>query len=198
MTDGSLRERLLTRQRPSLAYPVLVDHDGAAAAQARLAEGQAQLRQLILSGAKSTAAAYKRVTAELADAQAALQACYETIVLRALPTDGDVTVERMITACPPTAAQMAEVRQARDTAKLRGEEPPAWPQWDDDRLQPALLEACADGGMTSEDWAAFLAGNVSQGERQGLWKACLAVNSLERVADAVVLPKGWTRTNSSP
>lgn len=196
MTSESTRGRLLARQRPTLSYPLLVDHAGAHAAQVRLNDGQAQLRQLILSGAKTSSAEYKRVVAELAQAQAQLQACYELITLQALPTDGDVTVEKLIAAHPPSAAQLAEARKERDVAKQRGDELPNWPQWDADTFQPALLEACTAADMSAADWTTFLTTNLSQGERIGLWKAALAVNSLERVADAVVLPKGWTPTNS--
>lgn len=187
----SQRERLLGRQRPTVRYPLLVDADGAEHAQQALLQAQARARQVRLSGGDATDA-----DRQVDEAQQALAACYETIVLRALPLSGDVTVETLIAAHPPTAKQMEQAKAERDLARQRGEPIPDWPSWNPDTYKPALLAATAEGDMSADDWREFLAGNVSEGEDRGLWRACLAVNSTERAADPLVLPKGWMTTTS--
>lgn len=189
----SQRDRLLARPRPSLAYPLLVDQDAVDAARRDLGQAHADARQAMLAKNTDDAevqAAQRRIT----DAEQAVHACYETVVLRALPP-GDV--ERLRADHPPTEQQMAAAKAERERAAKRGEEPPLWPEWNEDTFRPALLAACTpDSGMGADDWATFLQGHVSDGEARGLWLACLAVNARERVADPLVLPKGSTLTNS--
>lgn len=199
MTTSDQRGRLLSRPRPSIGYPLLVvDQADLARAQAELAAAKADQRQVVLAAksAKPTAAS-RRADQRVTDAQAAVDRCYETIVLTALPTAGEVTAEKLAAAHPPTDAQMAKAAKDRAEAAQRGEPPPPWPAWDDDTFRPALLAACCGNGMTAADWATFLAGHVSDGEAGGLWRACLAVNERERVADPLVIPKGSTAMLSS-
>lgn len=188
----SQRDRLLGRPRPSLPYRLLVDPDGAEAARAELARVQAQTRQVLLKQPEGSAA-YRTAQKRRADAEAAADACYETIVLRALPP---ARLEQLEVEHPPTPEQRARVAEQRARAKENGEPEPDWPSWNDETYWPALLAECADNGMAAEDWATFLAEHVSTGEANGLKQAVLAVNRLERAADPLVLPKGWTPTIS--
>ncbi|MFI2663738.1 hypothetical protein [Micromonospora carbonacea] len=195
MTDAAQRERLLGRPLPSVSYRLLVDQDGAAAAQEALAVAQRHLRQVTLAdrSPEDVAAAHARVDA----AARAVDACYETIVLTALPLVGEVTTESLIAAHPPTDAQMAAAKTDRDKARHAGEEVPPWPAWNDATFRPALLAASAQtAGMSEQDWAVMLGERMSAGEVRGLWAACVAINLTGRAAEPVVLPKGWTRTSS--
>jgi hypothetical protein len=192
------RQRLLARPRPSIGYPLqVVDQQTLTAAQQELGAAQADLRQVILSDKPKTSVVRRKADQRVAAAQAALDLCYETITLTALPTAGELTAETLAAAHPPTDAQMAKARQERQEAAQRGEAPPPWPVWNDDTFRPALLAACCTNGMTAEDWAAFLGQHVSTGEANGIWLACLAINQRERVADPLVIPKGSTQMLSS-
>lgn len=191
MSKRSQRERLLARKLPSVPYGILVDAEGAQAARERVEQAQQALRQARLADRDVEAA-----EREFAEAQAALDGCYEQIVLRALPLDGPVTVEKLIAEHPPTEQQLAKAKAERDEARRRGDPPPDWPAWNDATFRPALLAATAEGDMTAEDWAQVLSTRMSTGEVRSLWAACLAINTMGRAADPVVLPKGWTRTPS--
>lgn len=188
----SPRDRLLGRPRPSLQHQLLVNPDGIEAARAQLSKVQAETRQTFVKEQEGSAA-YKAAAKRRESAEAAVEACYETIVLRALPPQ---RVEQLETEHPPTAEQMERCRTQREQAKQRGEDLPDWPSWNDDTYWPALLAECAETDMTVEDWAAFLAQNVSDGEARSLKMAALQVNRQERVADPLVLPKGWMPTIS--
>ncbi len=197
MTDQ--RQRLLSRPRPAIGYPLLVvDQQTLSAAQAELGAAQADLRQVVLADKPKTSAARRKADQRVAAAQAAVDLCYETITLTALPTAGEVTAEILAAAHPPTDAQMAKVRQERQEAAQRGEPAPPWPVWNDDTFRPALLTACSSNGMSEQDWRVFLAEHVSNGEAAGIWLACLAINQRERVADPLVIPKGSTQMLSLP
>lgn len=185
----SQRDRLLARKRPAVPYRLLIDGDAVGAARMALLAAQRDLRQARLQVGKGRAAAVRRAEAAVADAEQAVDACYETVVLHALaPRD----LEALIAEHPPTAAQWAAVQKARDEAAERDGPAPAWPDWDDDTFYPALLAACAtEAGMSPADWAAFLEANASNGEVVGIRHAALNVNHRERVADPLVLPKDW-------
>lgn len=191
----SQRERLLGRPRPSLSYPLLVDPDGAQQARDEVDRVQREARQVMLREDK-TSPAYKAARRQVEKAQQALDACYETIVLRALPTDGEVTAEGLLAAYPPTDKQVEQARAEREQARQRGDDLPPWPTCDEHAVLPVMLEASVDNGMSADDWRTFLAEHVSEGERRALWLACLTVNQRERVADPLVLPKGSTLTSS--
>lgn len=189
----SQRERLLGRPRPSLPHRILMDHDQVDPARAELAKVQREARQVQVR-ANATAAQKAAAQSRVVDAEATVEACYETIVLRALPPR---RVEQLETEHPPTEQQMAKVRSDRERAQQRGEELPEWPQYNEDTFWPALLAESADGDMTVEDWSGFLAEHVSSGELVGLRMAALQVQHAERSADPVVLPKGLMQTLSS-
>lgn len=189
----SQRDRLRGRPRPSLPYRILVAPDEVDEARQALAKAQEDARQVRLKAGRDSPAA-KRAAKPVSDAEAAVDACYETIVLRALPPE---RIEELEAEHPPTAEQMEKAKAEREQAQQRGEQLPDWPSWNDDTYWPALLAECAtEAGMTADDWAGFLAENVSTGEAAGIKQAALAVNRLERVADPLVLPKGWTPTRS--
>lgn len=189
----SQRERLRGRQRPSMPYRLLVDADDVAAAREALAKAQREARQ-VLQRDTSTQAQRKYAEKTVAETEAAVDACYETITLRALPPP---RWEELEAAHPATPEQMARAREQRQAAQQRGEDPPEWPAYDDAEFWPAALAEVADGDMTVEDWRAFLAENVSTGEAAGLKRAVLQVQAQERVADPLVLPKGLTEILSS-
>ncbi|SCL31944.1 hypothetical protein GA0070616_4361 [Micromonospora nigra] len=180
------------RSRPTLPYRLLVDVDGAEQARQRLERAAAAARQ-----ARLAERGLDEALAEVDAAQAELDGCYETIVLRALPLSGTVTVETLTAEHPPTEAQMAEAKVAREKARAAGDPVPPWPAWNVETFQPALLAASApDAGMSPDDWASMLGTRMSAGEVRGLWAACMAINLTGRAAEPVVLPKGWTTTRS--
>lgn len=188
----SQRDRLLGRPLPSVPYRLLVDPDGVAAAQRRLAAAQTTERRTRVAGTASAAdQASARLEVEAAAAE--LDACYETVTLSALEPR---RVEELIDAHPPTAEQMAAAKAERDKARQRGDHPPDWPTWNPDTFLPALLEASAAGDMTAADWDVMLTSRLSVGESVGLRKACLGINMSARMAEPVVLPKGWMPTIS--
>lgn len=188
----SQRERLLGRQRPTLPYRLLVDPDGVAKARADLASAQAELRQAQMR--KAAASTVRAAEAKVRRAEAKVDACYETIMLRAV---SPVRMEQLAAEHPATEEQMAAARVEREQAVQRGEEPMPWPVYADS-FWPALLAECAtEVGMTAEEWAKFLAENLSSGELRGLRLALLNVNERERVADSLVIPKGLSQTLSS-
>jgi hypothetical protein len=171
--EPSQRDRLLARPLPSLSYPILVvePDEARAAVEAHRAARQALLR------AEEGTPAYVAAEAGLAEAQAAADACYETVTLTALaPAD----YEALKSLHPPTATQVA----AAEAEQLRP------PDADPDTFVPALLAASAAGSdMTAEHWSTFLAEHCSDGERQELRVAVLGLNERARWADPM-LPKG--------
>lgn len=194
-SEQSQRERLLGRPRPSLPYRLLVDPEGLETANAELERARNQSRQTSRRS-DSTEAQRRKAEKAAEKAQQAVDGCYETVTLRALPTAGDVTTEKLIAAHPPTQEQMARAKAERESAQQQGRDLPSLPDWNDDTFPSALLAACAETEMTEDDWREFLAEHVSDGEARGLWMAALAVNERERVADPLVLPKGWTGMRS--
>lgn len=197
---GSLRERLRNRPRPTLTYQLLMDIDKLEPALSALARAEAHLRQAVLreqtweeyrgrrdktaGRAVATREEYRkaaaRVQAEITDrraavdeARAALQACYQPIVLTAMPP----TEYEALRALHPGPASD---RDGVNTETFR----------------PALLAACAAGDMTEQDWVGFFAENASTGEGQAVYVAALVVNESDRALD-VSLGKGWGRTPGS-
>lgn len=186
----SQRDRLRARQRPTITHRVLVDADAAAEARKALGEAQARYRQVVLKHGRDSGEA-QSLQPEVDAAAAAVDACYEPIVLRALPPP---RVAELEAEHPPTPEQVSKVQQERQRAQQRGEDLPDWPSWNDDTFYPVLLSECAvESDMTVQDWADFLAENVSIAEAAALKDAVLAVNAKERIADSLVIPKGLTQ-----
>lgn len=176
-----------------MPYRLLVDETNVAQARQAFDDAQREHR-VVRKREQEGSAAVKASAAKLADAEAKVDACYETLTLRALPPR---RVAELEAAHPPTEAQMERAKAERERAKKLGEDIPPWPAWNDDTFWPALLAECVDGDMTADDWVGFLAENVSGGEAAGLKTAVLNVNTAERVADPLVLPKDLTRILSS-
>jgi hypothetical protein len=173
-----------------MPYRLLIDPAGVEQARAELARVQRSSRPGRIG---DDPAASDKAAEQVAAAEAAVDACYEIIMLHALPP---ARVEKLEAEHPPTADQLAKAKADREQATKRGEQVDA-PTFNDDTYWPALLAECAtDAGMGADDWAAFLAEHVSTGELVGLKMAALNVNRVERVADPLVLPKGWTPTIS--
>lgn len=183
----SQRDRLLGRSRPSAPYRLLVDADAVGPAHQALLEAQGLARQAKLQTGKGRAATIRKAEAAVAQAQAALDACYEVITFTALEP---AAVEALMNAHPPTQAQLATATADREEAQQRGERDlPDWPEWNEDTYKPAMLAACCDNGMTADDWATFLRSNLSTGERSDIWQHVVAVNAKVRVADPMIIPK---------
>src|SRR5690606_23309892 len=96
----SQRERLLGRQRPTLPYRLLVDPDGVADARVELAAAQAELRQAQMR--KAAASTVRAAEAKVRRAEAKVDACYETIMLRAV---SPVRMEQLAAEHPATEEQ---------------------------------------------------------------------------------------------
>src|SRR5690606_38237704 len=182
----------MRRRLPSASHRLLVDHDQAEAAREKLAKARAEARAARRQGADETRLSKLDKAAEAAEA--ALEACYETLRLTAVPPG---VLEELAAGHPPTADQMAKAKQERDRAKQRGEPLPDWPEFNEDTYWPALLARCIEGDMTAEDWREMPAGRLSAGEVRALKNALVDINYEERSADPLVLPKGLTQIISS-
>jgi hypothetical protein len=176
----SPRERLLGRPRPSLPYPILVVDP--TAARAELQQVERRVRQDMLRHGEGSDA-YQAAAADLAAAQAAVDACYERVVLTAMEP---AAYEQLKADHPPTAEQQA-------AAKAAGELPL---DCDTASFVPAVLAASGEPQMPAEDWTELLERRMSDGERQELRVVVLGLNERSRFAEPVVLPKGSTTTPS--
>jgi hypothetical protein len=172
----SPRERLLGRRRPSLPYPILVEDP--APARDALQQVERWARQEMLRHDEGSDA-YRAAAAELAAAKAAVDACYERVVLTAMEP---AAYEQLKADHPPTADQQA-------AAKAAGEFPP---DCDTTSFVPAVLAASSEPEMPAEDWVELLERRMSDGERQELRVVVLGLNERSRFAEPVVLPKGST------
>jgi hypothetical protein len=149
----SLRDRLAAKKHPSVTYPVLLADPAEPAAAA--AQARSELRQALAAGDETATAAAQQAAD---DATAALDACWQPIVLRSIPAE---QLTALIAEHPPAKEQ-----------KAQGD------QWNPETFQPALIAACAhDAGMTAEQWAQELASDRwSTAERNELFGKCLEVN----------------------
>ncbi|MEV7804985.1 hypothetical protein AB0O28_18750 [Microbispora sp. NPDC088329] len=179
---SSLRERLRSRERPSLDYELPVGD--VVGAQRDLAAAEEAHRQALRHAAKiATAedasdaeqaeaqAAVEETRAAVAQAEEALDACYEHIKLTAMPPD--------------------------DYEALKALHPPR-PGTDDTEYNAATFPRecflrCATE-LTPEEWAPILRENLTNAEREDLYLLADAVNS--RLVNAA-LPKGSRPTRSS-
>lgn len=145
----SLRDRLAVRARPTTTYGLRVDDDTTARAElvAAQADGDAE---------------------RVAAARAAVHACYEQLLIRALPpTD----MEALLEAHPPTKTQ-------RDRGAV----------FDPVTFVPALLTACVESDITVDDWSDYTTkGPLTQGETTALFTAVWELNYRAPDPD---LPKG--------
>jgi hypothetical protein len=161
----SLRDRLEAKRARTLAFRLAVD-DFADLEPALL---EVRVEVADLEGEDADAAKLAEAKTRLASAQAAYDACFEWLTLRALPAG---EWEKLIALHPPTAEQAA-----KDSDAL----------WDSAGLRDPLIAACVDGDEDVTWWSAFLAERCSTGERDALYFACQSVNI--RTVDPYV-PKG--------
>lgn len=148
------RERLLARRRPSFDYQLAVVDDTEAVAElAAATEALETARFRSDDGAEqAVAAAEERVAA----ARTAVQECYETITLTAMPP-----VEFEALAAKPE-------HQAREGKDER---------WNADTFPRAVFLACAPDDLSADEWAEWLDSSLTQGERTSLLLAAVGLNS---------------------
>ena len=149
------RERLLARKRPSFRYQLAVVDDTDA-----IAEMLAAKEVLDTAGYRTDDGAEQAVAAaetRLEKARTAVEACYETVTLTAMPP---VDFEKLL-AKPEYAA-----RDGKDE------------KWNQDTFPPAVFLACVDDDeLTSEEWATFTTENLAKGERESLFLAAVGINA---------------------
>ncbi|ASU83583.1 hypothetical protein CDO52_12980 [Nocardiopsis gilva YIM 90087] len=167
---SDLRERLLARERPSVTYPLRV------ASVSETSEAEAELaaakRSLRIWEAQDTPDRAKLAKAKktVERAQAARDACYAEIVLRALPVRD---FEKLQDAYPePEDGEDTAARREADEAYLR-----------------AVFHASVDSDLTEVEWDQVIAENLSTGERNELFQLALGINGRTRAPGGGV-PKG--------
>lgn len=151
----ALRASLAQRKPPTTEFSLRVYDDRRARAElaAALAEGNPQ---------------------RMTEAQAAVNACYERLIITAIPP---VDWEGLVAGHPPTDQQRANG---------------GW--CNSDTFAPALLAVCVEGDETEADWAdAITKGGMSQGEATALVQAVYDINL--RILDPD-LPKDSTPTRN--
>lgn len=169
----SLKDRLKSRTLPSETYKIA--EKDSQLEQAAYAAAKMALRRLESKGTKKSTAAYKAAVKAVDETQAALDACFIELTVRALPAN---VYDDLQSDHPPTAEQEAKAKEA-------GEEV----AWDEDSFRPALFAACVDGDLTAEDWAEQ-ARNMSKAEVRELWVLCLNLNEFSRNPDLDSVGKG--------
>lgn len=165
----SLRDRLLNRPRPHTVYPLRVEDD--TEARKTLEQARAHLRLLHAMGKGAEESAVDAAKQDVVTAEAAMAACYENVVLRALPPD---EFEALVSEHKP-----------REGTEDRA--------WNLDTFPRACLMACVESDLTEHEWGLVWANVLSLGERGDLGNAAIRVNV--RVPDST-LPKDWTQTQS--
>ena len=160
-----LADRLKARQLPRTVVHLQVEFgDAMDAAQAELAEAARDLRRHA-DRADADPFLVEQAQTRVATAQARVDEGFAEIPLRALPP---AEFEELMLAFPPTEAQKARAKEAKQEA-----------QFDPDALIPALLARCAEvDGMTVDDWSALVgkAGTVTSGEKAALFAAAMQIN----------------------
>lgn len=167
----SLKERLLGRERPTATYPCRV----APVEETREAEqGLAAARKVALSVKAEDKDAARKAKRLLDKAEKRRDACYEPIVLRALPPADFEALGDTYPDAPEGAPD--EVRRAHDEEYLHG-----------------VFLASVEGDLTEAEWTEFVQQNLSTGERNDLYNLAIAVNGRVRALDPGT-PKGSTGT----
>lgn len=167
---SELRERLLARERPSVTYPLRVASTSETAeAEAALAAAKRTLNIRESAGTPDRAALAKAKKA-VEKAQAARDACYADVVLRALPAR---EFEALQDAYPePEDGADDKARRAADEIYFR-----------------ALFLASVDSDLSEEEWDQVIAENLSTGERNELYQLALGINGRTRALGGNA-PKG--------
>jgi hypothetical protein len=147
------RERLLARKRPTVDYQLAVEDDTDAVAELVAAkDALATARFRADEGAKQAAA---DAEARLAEARSAVEACYEPVTLTAL--------------VPAAFEALIAQHAARDGHDEK---------WNGETFPRACFLACVENGdMSADDWDAFIAENLGQGEREALFLTAIGLNA---------------------
>ena len=153
----SLRERLAGRARPTATYRLRIDDT--TDAERELSEAQTSL---LLA---STEEEKGRARQDINTAQAALDACFEPIVMTAMP--------------PREFEDLVDEHPARKDTDDEA--------WNTETFPRACFLACAPNEMSAEEWDAFLAERCSDGEQIALFTTAIDANL--RLPDPSV-PKG--------
>lgn len=192
----SKRDPLDSKRRRTEPFRFEVE-DPTAAAEA-LAEAEAESRLASLRGEKdpAVAAAAKQ---RLDGARAALDACFGTVTLRALPTRVQLLFEQEIAErdSDQEKAHLAAVKAAEAAGQDPPEPKPVESKWDEDSYEVRLIAACDADGRSPLRWAQILDldGDWTLDDRNALLRACYEVNQ-RRLFDPAVLGKGWAAKRS--
>lgn len=163
-----MKERLRGRKRPQLSYPLrIAELKETQAAEEALKRAEVKLR-LLERRSETDPADLESARQEHEAARDAVDECYQEIVVQALPPK---EYEALADAIP----------EAEDKAARRDS--------DEQFLHAVFVASVVGGDMSEEDWEAFVAEDVSTGERNALYDMANAVNAQTRVPAASV-PKG--------
>jgi hypothetical protein len=169
-----LRDRLRERQAPSATVALRIDASPASFER----DHQLELVEARIKDAEKRrdSEAVAALSAELEEAQAAVDACYEYLTVKAIPAS---EMEALIGAHPATREQL-EVDPRVTFNRLT--------------FFPALLAACVESTETEEDWAQIIqSGELVLGEINTLVNVAMELNDR---SPSVTLGKGSTPTRS--
>jgi hypothetical protein len=153
-------ERLVTRGLPKVTYHLrAVEPEVEEAAREKVAEAK-DAADTASWHPEADDEAREKTAAALADARAGLAACYEPIVLRALPPED-------------YEALAAEHKDDKDDSGL-----------DQASLSYATFIACVQGGLPEAKWRTILFKQCSMGERTTLFSLAVLIN--QRATDGTV------------
>jgi hypothetical protein len=147
-------ERLLRRKSPEVVHHLRAaePHEEAAARQA-VADARERLETASWRSDEQAQAAITAAQAEVDQARAALAACYEPVVIRALP--------------PKEFEALVDEHPARD-----GKDEPYNPE----TLNMELFHLCVQGNLSREQWETEVIPQLSKGELLSLETAAIALN----------------------
>jgi UDP-N-acetylglucosamine:LPS N-acetylglucosamine transferase len=149
------RERLLARKRPTVDYQLAVVDDADAVAE--LAAAKDALATARFRDDEGAGQVVTDAEARVEKARKAVEACYEPVTLTALPP---VEFEALV-AKPEHAP-----RDGKDE------------RWNAETFPKACFLACVTGDdLTGDEWAEFVDGSLSQGEREALYLAAVSINA---------------------
>ena len=147
------RERLLARKRPTVDYQLAVADDADAVAE--MAAAKDALAAAGFRTDEGAAVAVAEAEARLAKARKAVEACYETVTLTALPP----------------AEFEALISKPEHAARDGHEE-----KWNAETFPRGCFLACAPDDLTADEWAEFVDANLAQGEREALFMTAIGLN----------------------
>jgi hypothetical protein len=152
-TKKGRRERFLARRRPSVPYSLPLED--ATDAVNELTAAKDALETARFRDDDRAEQAVAEAEERLEKARAAVAACYDTVRLTAmLPKD----FEALVAKHPP--------RKDHDE------------RWNDETFPKACFLKCIDDDvLTPEEWGEFVEANLSQGEREHLFRSAIALNA---------------------